>query len=97
MVQMEFLTDGRRHLVCVPYSITNLHHMAMILKIRPCWFHRDHYDIPKRRVAEIEAKCTRISSRDLLKIIRTRFQGREWTKPQPFPSGPLEALGGGGY
>lgn len=40
-----------RHLVCVPYSVENLHAMADALGIKRCWFHADasypHYDIPE--------------------------------------------------
>lgn len=70
---MEYLTDGERHLICVPYSIENLHKMADDLGIKRCWFHSGkfkHYDIPKRRIAEIESKCRMISSRELLFLIK---------------------------
>ena len=67
---MEYFTDGRRHLVCKPYSIPNLHRMAEELDIKRCWFHRDHYDIPKRRITEIESKCTLVRPRDIVKIIK---------------------------
>ena len=71
-MELEFLTDGRRHLVCRPYSVQNLHRMAEQLNIKRCWFHNSrvlpHYDIPKRRIAEIEAQCTMIGSRELLEI-----------------------------
>lgn len=70
--QLEFVTDKHRHLVCVPYSIPNLHKMAEILDIKRCWFHRDHYDIPKRRIAEIEQKCTIVTPRDIVRIISER-------------------------
>ena len=67
---MEYLTDGLRHLICIPYSIENLHKMAEELGIDRCWFHRDHYDIPKRRITEIEAKCTMVSPKIITKIVR---------------------------
>lgn len=67
---MRYLTDGKRHLVCDPYSVENLHRMAEDLGIKRCWFHKDHYDIPKRRVAEIEAKCSLVSSKDIVKLIK---------------------------
>ena len=63
---MEFLTDRQRHLICLPYSIENLHEMAKQLGIKRCWFHKDHYDIPLRRIAEIEAKCTIVDVRDIV-------------------------------
>ena len=66
-----YLTDGKRHLICYPYSIDNLHAMADDLNIKRCWFHKDHYDIPKRRIKEIEDKCQFISSKVLVNIIMT--------------------------
>ena len=44
--------------------------MADDLNIKRCWFHKDHYDIPKRRIEEIEAKCEIVSSKDIVKIMR---------------------------
>ena len=70
MKTSEYFTDGRRHLVCLPYSIENLHAMADDLNIKRCWHHKDHYDIPKRRIAEIEGKCILVSSKDIVRIIR---------------------------
>lgn len=69
---MTYLCDDARHLVCTPYSIENLHRMAAALGIKRCWFHRDHYDIPKRRVAKIQAQCTIVSSREIVAIVRGR-------------------------
>jgi hypothetical protein len=67
---MRYLTDGKRHLICDPYSIENLHRMADDLDIKRCWFHKDHYDIPKKRIDEIEAKCEMVSSKEIVKIMR---------------------------
>jgi hypothetical protein len=69
-VTLEYVCDSARHLVCLPYSITNLHRMARSLRIKPCWFHRDHYDIPLRRMNEITEQCRVVSSREILGIIR---------------------------
>ena len=44
---MKIYCDDKRHLVCIPYSVQNLHRMAEDLGIRKCWFHKNHYDIPK--------------------------------------------------
>jgi len=66
---MEYYCDNFRHLICVPYSIENLHKMAEDLGIKRCWFHKDHYDIPKRRLDEIMDKCTIVDTRDLLVLI----------------------------
>jgi hypothetical protein len=69
-MKLTYYTDGKRHLICKPYSIENLHLMAKELNIKRCWFHKNHYDIPKRRIEEIESKCIKVSSRELLGIMR---------------------------
>lgn len=66
---MRYLTDGKRHLICVPYSVSNLHKMAEELGIARCWFHKNHYDVPKRRQEEIESKCEVVSSKEIVRII----------------------------
>lgn len=65
---MNFYCDNHRHLICVPYSIENLHKMAQQLNIKRCWFHKDHYDMPKRRIDEIKSKCIVVSSKEIVKI-----------------------------
>lgn len=67
---MKYVTDGKRHLVCLPYSIENLHKMAADLGIGRHWFHKNHYDIPKRRIREIEALCEIVTSKEIVLIIR---------------------------
>lgn len=71
---MKYITDGKRHLICVPFSIDNLHKMAADLDINRSWYHSSaalpHYDIPKKRLTEIENKCTIVSTREIIKIIR---------------------------
>ena len=69
-VTMEYFFDDKRHLVCKPYSIENLHKMAEDLGIKRCWFHKNHYDIPKRRINEIASKATKVSPREILAIIK---------------------------
>lgn len=66
---MKYYCDNSRHLICVPYSIENLHKMADTLGIQRCWFHKDHYDIPKRRIDEISSKCDIISSKEIVEIL----------------------------
>ena len=71
---MEYYCDHSRHLICVPYTIDNLHAMAKDLGIKRCWFHNakfPHYDIPKRRVAEIQMKCHIITPKKLLQLIKS--------------------------
>jgi len=67
---LEYICDDKRHLVCLPYSIPNLRRMAMELKISQVWFHRDHYDIPLKRVQEIMAKCRIVRTREIVQIAR---------------------------
>ena len=71
---MVYLCDNQRHLICFPYSLENLHIMASDLNIKRCWFHKNHYDIPKKRIQEIKNKCNIISSREILKIIKENSQ-----------------------
>ena len=68
-----YVTDGKRHLVCIPYSTENLYAMAADLGIGRHWFHKNHYDIPKKRMDEISSKCTLVSSKDIVKIIRGTY------------------------
>ena len=76
-MKLTYYCDDHRHLVCLPFSVVNLHQMARELAINPCWFHSSsrfpHYDIPKRRIAEITAKCTVVSSRDILSIVKGTY------------------------
>lgn len=70
--QLQYICDAYRHLVCVPYTVKNLHRMAKKLGIHRGWFHSGqypHYDIPKRRIPEIKAQCRVVSSREILAII----------------------------
>lgn len=70
---MIYYCDTKRHLVCEPYSVDNLHAMAETLSIKRCWYHggkNPHYDIPKRRYDEIRAKCTLIPEKQILLIIK---------------------------
>lgn len=68
---MKYVCDDKRHLICVPYSIENLHKMAEELGIKRCWFHKNHYDIPKKRIEEIEKKCTIVSPQNIVEIIKS--------------------------
>jgi hypothetical protein len=72
---MNYYCDNKRHLVCVPYTVENLHIMANELGIKKSWFHsgkNPHYDIPKRRIEEITSKCTLVSTREIWKIINIK-------------------------
>lgn len=78
---MTYYCDNKRHLVCVPYSVENLHKMAEDLGIKKCWYHsgdKPHYDIPKKRIQEITAKCTVVSQTDIVKIINGSVTNTNW-------------------
>ena len=68
-MKLTFVTDKKRHLVCVPYSIENLHRMAKELDIKKCWFHKNHYDIPKLKQKEIEKQCRIVDPKNIIEII----------------------------
>lgn len=75
-----FCCDKQRHLICVPYSVANLHEMAKQLGIKRHWFHKGrfpHYDIPKKRLGEISSKCIVISSKELLELIKEGLAHRK--------------------
>lgn len=70
---MEYFCDNKRHLICTPYSIENLHLMAIDLGIAKHWYHPGkfpHYDIPKKRIEEITKRCTVVSSKKIVKLIK---------------------------
>lgn len=76
LMDLKYYCDNSRHLVCLPYSIENLHIMANDLEIKRCWYHggkKPHYDIPKKRIEEIKSKSTVVTKRDILKIITDGF------------------------
>ena len=70
---LKFYYHEQRHLVCLPYSIENLHHMAELLVINRCWYHRSaypHYDVPKRRMPSMGAVAVKVAPKTILHIIR---------------------------
>jgi len=69
---VEYICDNKRHLICIPYSIENLHKMGDELDIKRCWFHKDHYDIPKKRIDEIQKKCKIVTTREIVNIVRNK-------------------------
>lgn len=67
---MIYICDNKRHLVCLPYSIENLHSMASYLNLKSCWFHKNHYDLPLNRIDDITLKCKIVNSKTIVKIIK---------------------------
>lgn len=66
---LTYVCDDARHLVCVPYSIKNLHAMANELGLKRAWFQKTHYDLPKKRIQEITKLCVVVNSRKIVEII----------------------------
>lgn len=72
-VPLTYLMDANRHLICLPYSVENLHKMADDLGIKRGWYHRSkypHYDIPLKMLDAISQKCQLVSSREILTVIK---------------------------
>ena len=67
--QLLFLTDGRKNLICVPYSVENLHSMAHDLGIPTRYFDRDKYKIPDVIRDDVEEKCEMVSSQTIFRTI----------------------------
>lgn len=78
---MLYLRDNKRHLICYPYSISNLHKMALDLNIKKCWYHKGnfpHYDIPKFKLKDPNFLnlVNLINTKDLLNIIKVNTSNR---------------------
>jgi hypothetical protein len=73
MQPLEYICDRSRHLICLPYSIENLHRMARELGLTRGWYHggsKPHYDIPGGRMLEVIKRCRVVSSREIVRLIR---------------------------
>lgn len=62
--------------MCEPFSVENLHKMAVDLRIGKHWYEISrmgrlpHYDIPDGRYVEIKAKCKLVSKFEIVRIIK---------------------------
>lgn len=79
---LTYYCDRKRHLVCKPYSIENLHRMARELQIGTHFFEISkfgrlpHYDIPAKRMDEIMAQCIIVTRYEIVKIIKEGLHER---------------------
>lgn len=79
---MKIYADRMRHIICVPYTIANLHRMAERLEIKRCWYHRHfwfpHYDSPKKRLDEILVRddVIEVTARELVEICKREIRKR---------------------
>jgi hypothetical protein len=51
--------------------------MARDLGINICWFHKNHYDIPKGRIQDVMKRCTVVSPKDIVRIIKGEYETKE--------------------
>lgn len=81
--------DRHGRLVCVPFSIENLHRVARRLHVKKQWFSGPrrfpHYRVPISLMIEVRVRCEVASTRRVVEIIRSTY-------PRP-PVRPLAALG----
>lgn len=64
-----YLTDGRKNIICLPYTEENLHEMAKELEIPERYFNKNRYTIPDTLRDNIEDKCSFVSSQTLFRTI----------------------------
>ena len=75
---LKYFGDRKRHMVCYPYSIENLHIMAKDLDIKPGWFHKNHYDMPLLRKTELlELMDEVVSPKVIVQIIRGTYKPKK--------------------
>lgn len=86
--RMLVFSDAQRHLVCWPNSDEHLQVMADFFRLKRGWFHagggrgknrkgrHPHYDIPKKRFAEIRAKTIDATPREVLSISKGELPER---------------------
>ena len=70
---MQYYSDKQRHVVCIPYSIPNLHAMAQALGIKRSWYHihpYPHYDIPKYLQQHVADHSFVVSPKRILEIVK---------------------------
>ena len=79
------VSDGRRHLVCLPYSIRNLHMMGAQIGLGKHWFHRDHYDIPVTRIDSIRANSLHVSPKSIVRLIHAHNDPARLSRMESMP------------
>lgn len=68
--ELLFLSDGRRNLICVPYSIENMKKMADELGIKKTWLKKDRFVIPEDYFEVVETKCNIVSTQTLFRTLK---------------------------
>lgn len=72
-IELRYLCDENRHLICLPFSLENMKEMLFQLELKrkglskiPC---KRFYRIPFDRLEEIMAQCEVVAAWEILEII----------------------------
>lgn len=71
--KITFITD-KKHLICVPYNLENLHKSANHLCIDPSLFKKNHYSIKeysKEIIEDISKSCRIVKTDNIVEIIQS--------------------------
>lgn len=72
-VQLRYLCDENRHLICLPFSLENMKEMLFQLELKRKGLSKTpgkrFYRIPHERLLEIMAQCELVPAWEILEII----------------------------
>lgn len=64
------MIDSKKRLVCMPYSVSNLHTVAKTLGMKRGLFRSSHYAVPASKLVEIQQKSVIITATQANMIIK---------------------------
>lgn len=73
--ELIYITDGVGNVICLPYSVENLHKMADDLGIAKRWYRNGHYNVPKEIADGLEEKCDKVTTTTLFRTVRNVYAG----------------------
>lgn len=73
--ELVYITDGVGNVICLPYSVENLHKMADDLGIKKTWYRDGHYKVPKEIAEDLEEKCDKVTTTTLFRTVRNVYAG----------------------
>lgn len=73
--ELIYITDGVGNVICLPYSVENLHKMADDLGIAKRWYRDGHYKVPKEIADDLEEKCDKVTTTTLFRTVRNVYAG----------------------
>lgn len=77
---MEYITDGKKILVCKPYNKNSMLSMSIFLRLKPKHYCKDdtfifgYYKIPKKRKEEFNSLSTVLEEEKIVKIIKESIE-----------------------